>query len=109
MSSLMDDLRSLGIGPHTAASVPMKKTPLASLSDEIAAIDKDWAHIYNLRAEMAQVAQMMHQAYHGVSVPDADHGTWDTCSRGICKRVQDVLNESHQYQRERGIADGLPT
>lgn len=102
--SMLDEFEDLGL-TGSPADVPMKKTPLAALSDEIDAIDRDWAHIYNLRAELAQVAQIVHQAYHGASGPDADHGTWETCNRGACKRVRDVLRESHEYQKQRGIPD----
>jgi hypothetical protein len=103
MRSLAEDFRRLGLtGAPDRGKAMTQKTPLQALAEEVEAVDRDWAHIRNLRAELAHMAQMVHQAYHGASGPDADHGTWETCSRGICKRAGDVIDESFKYERSCG-------
>lgn len=73
-----------------------KPTPLKTLIDAAEEIEAEEREIQLLRDEIATMAQRVRQAYHGAGGVDVDHGTLQTCSRGLCKRAQDVLRPSRR-------------
>jgi len=67
-------------------------SPLVQLAYGLEDIEADQREIEILRKEMKQIAQMVHQAYHGAHPPDLSNVTWEKCSRGICRRAQITLD-----------------
>ena len=73
-------------------------TLLKTLIDAAEQIDAEEREIQLLRNEIAAMAQVVHQAYHGAAGPDVDLGTWETCSRASCARARHAL----RHDRKRG-------
>jgi len=63
--------------------------------DLLATMRRKDERVEELEAEIRQIAQMVHQAYHGGRPPDdLCDVTWDKCALGICRRAQHVLGVS---------------
>ena len=72
------------------------RTPLQEFAEDVLI---DEVEIDILHKELRQIAQMVHQAYHGASGPDVDTGTWETCTRGVCDRVRRTLDPARVVGR----------
>ncbi len=83
-----------GATPELAAQILQQwinEQVLGGAVDQLGALARKDKEIEELRTELAQIANMVHLAYHREA-----NGSWRSCPTGVCARVQHTL----KIQRE---------
>jgi hypothetical protein len=79
-------------------------SPLVQLAVGLEGVTEDDDEIAILHREIVQIANAVHQAYHGAHAPDACTVGWQECPRNICVRAQQLTDSA----RKRGHLSARP-